>query len=50
MDPVYSVVIPCYNEEDSIGETHRRLTDAMRGMGESYELVYVDDGSRDETP
>ncbi len=50
MDPVYSVVIPCYNEEDSIGETHRRLTDTMRGMGESYELVYVDDGSRDETP
>ncbi|MDD4080203.1 MAG: glycosyltransferase family 2 protein [Eubacteriales bacterium] len=50
MDPVYSVVIPCYNEEESIGETHRRLTNVMRGMGESYELVYVNDGSRDDTP
>ncbi|NLG57003.1 MAG: glycosyltransferase family 2 protein [Clostridiales bacterium] len=50
MDPVYSVVIPCYNEEESIVETHRRLSQVMEGMGESYELIYVNDGSRDETP
>ena len=50
MNPVYSVVIPCYNEEASISETHRRLTEVMRGMGESYELIYVNDGSRDRTP
>lgn len=50
MDIVYSVVIPCYNEEESIRETHRRLTEVMQGMGESYELVYVNDGSRDQTP
>ncbi len=50
MNPVYSVVIPCYNEEESIYETHRRLSAVMQGMGESYELVYVNDGSRDQTP
>ncbi|MGI6695539.1 MAG: glycosyltransferase family 2 protein [Christensenellales bacterium] len=50
MNPVYSVVIPCYNEEESINETHRRLSAVMRGMGEAYELVYVNDGSRDKTP
>ena len=50
MNPVYSVVIPCYNEEASIAETHRRLSLVMAGMGEAYELVYVNDGSRDQTP
>ena len=50
MNPTYSIVIPCYNEEDCIQETHRRLTAVMAGMGESYELVFVNDGSRDKTP
>ncbi|HSK67700.1 MAG TPA: glycosyltransferase family 2 protein [Candidatus Limnocylindria bacterium] len=47
---VYSVVVPCYNEQDCILETHRRLSLVMRGMGEPYEIVYVNDGSRDKTP
>ena len=50
MRPVYSVVVPCYNEEACIGETHRRLSAVLRGMGETYEVLYVDDGSRDRTP
>ena len=49
MHPVYSVVVPCYNEEAVIRETHRRLSDVMRGMGEDYEILYVNDGSRDKT-
>ncbi len=49
MRPVYSVVVPCYNEEEVIRETHRRLTDVMAGMGEEYEILYVNDGSRDKT-
>ncbi len=48
--PVYSVVVPCYNEEACIRETHRRLTSVLSGMGETYEIVYVNDGSRDRTP
>lgn len=50
MNPVYSVVIPCFNEQETIAETHRRMTRVMRDMGESYELIYVNDGSRDDTP
>jgi len=49
MQPVYSVVIPAYNEQEVIAETYRRLTGVMAGMGEPYELVFVNDGSRDQT-
>jgi dolichol-phosphate mannosyltransferase len=49
MNLVYSVVIPCYNEEAVITESYRRLSDVMRGMQEPYELVFVNDGSRDKT-
>jgi glycosyltransferase involved in cell wall biosynthesis len=47
--PMLSVVVPCYNEEDSIDACHGRLTNVLAGMGESYEIVYVDDGSKDRT-
>ena len=50
MGPVYSIVVPCYNEEDCIRETHTRLSAVMRGMGEAYEILYINDGSRDRTP
>ena len=45
----YSVVIPAYNEEEVITETYKRLTAVMQGMNEPYELVFVNDGSRDHT-
>ncbi|MCL2078654.1 MAG: glycosyltransferase family 2 protein [Oscillospiraceae bacterium] len=47
--PVYSVVIPAYNEQEVITETYNRLTNVMSGIGEPYELVFVNDGSRDLT-
>ncbi|NLB38292.1 MAG: glycosyltransferase family 2 protein [Clostridiales bacterium] len=47
---VLSVIIPCYNEEAVLTETHRRLTGVMQKLGEPYELVYVNDGSKDKTP
>ncbi|MCL2380129.1 MAG: glycosyltransferase family 2 protein [Treponema sp.] len=49
MKPVYSVIIPAYNEEEGIAEAYRRLTCVMRDMGEPYELIFVNDGSRDGT-
>ncbi len=49
MQPVFSVIVPCYNEEEVIQETHKRLTRVMKEMGEAYEILYVDDGSRDGT-
>ena len=48
-NPIYSVVIPAYNEEEVIEETYKRLTAVMVGMSEPYELIFVNDGSRDRT-
>lgn len=46
---VCSVVIPMYNEEEVIQETYRRLKTVMDQSGESYELLFVNDGSRDRS-
>jgi polyisoprenyl-phosphate glycosyltransferase len=45
----YSLVVPVYNEEAVIAETHRRLTGVMSGIGEPYEIIYINDGSFDGT-
>ncbi|WP_028548740.1 glycosyltransferase family 2 protein [Paenibacillus sp. UNC451MF] len=45
----YSIVIPVYNEEAVIHETYRRLKTVMNKTGETYELLFVNDGSRDNT-
>ncbi|MCM3184920.1 glycosyltransferase family 2 protein [Priestia megaterium] len=45
----YSIVVPVYNEEEVIHETYRRLTEVMRSTKEAYELLFVNDGSRDRT-
>ncbi|MGQ9470749.1 MAG: glycosyltransferase family 2 protein [Candidatus Aminicenantales bacterium] len=48
--PELSVVIPFYNEAENIEELYRRLTDVLHRVGRTYELIFVDDGSRDQTP
>ena len=50
MHPLYSVIIPCYNEEAVLRETHKRLMQVLSAMEGDYELIYVNDGSRDQTP
>ncbi|MCR4436887.1 MAG: glycosyltransferase family 2 protein [Clostridiales bacterium] len=45
----YSVVVPLYNEELVIHETYKRLKSVMDSTGESYEIIFVNDGSRDKT-
>jgi glycosyltransferase involved in cell wall biosynthesis len=47
--PELSVVIPCYNEEEVLPELHRRLAEVCVELGWPYELVLVNDGSRDRT-
>ncbi len=48
--PRVSVVVPCFNEEEVIAETVRRLGVACRdAVGDDYEIVFIDDGSRDRT-
>ena len=44
-----SVVVPIYNERDNIVPLHEALTYALASMGRSYEIVFVDDGSKDGT-
>jgi glycosyltransferase involved in cell wall biosynthesis len=44
-----SVVIPLYNEEESIETLHEKLKAALEGLGIEYEIIYVDDGSTDRT-
>jgi dolichol-phosphate mannosyltransferase len=44
-----TVVVPCYNEEEVILETQRRLSQVLERTGLSYEIIYVNDGSRDNT-
>ncbi len=46
--PLLSVIVPCFNEEPVLRETHRRLIAVLEQLdGMKFELVYVDDGSRD---
>jgi glycosyltransferase involved in cell wall biosynthesis len=45
----YSVVVPVYNEEAVITETYKRLAGVMASLGENYEIIFVNDGSRDKT-
>lgn len=42
-----SIVVPLYNEEESLTELHERLTAVLSGLKKSYEIIFVDDGSTD---
>jgi polyisoprenyl-phosphate glycosyltransferase len=44
-----SVVIPCYDEEEVLPLLYNRLTEAARSWGVDYEVILVNDGSRDKT-
>jgi len=46
---VISVVVPVYNEEAVIHESYSRLNRVLKGLDEPYELIFVNDGSRDAT-
>lgn len=48
--PVLSVVIPVYNEEAVLPALFARLYPALDALGCSYEIVFVNDGSRDRSP
>lgn len=47
--PTFSIVVPVYNEEGCLEELYRRVTVVMDSTGEPWELVFVDDGSRDRS-
>ena len=44
-----SVVIPVYNEEENVAEGFREVSGILQSTGLDYEIIYVDDGSKDST-
>ncbi|NJN81746.1 MAG: glycosyltransferase family 2 protein [Caldilineaceae bacterium] len=46
---VLSVVIPLFNEEESIPHLHAALSEALEAYGKPYEIIIVDDGSKDRS-
>lgn len=47
--PKLSVIVPFYNEEESIQRLHAAIVDALTPLGIPFEMVFVDDGSKDGT-
>lgn len=46
---VLSVVVPLYNEQETIVFLHERLVDVLKTIGRSFEIIFVDDGSSDDS-
>jgi glycosyltransferase involved in cell wall biosynthesis len=46
-EPYVSVVVPVFNEVDSLRELHQQLTQGAKATGRTYEILFIDDGSRD---
>src|SRR5579875_2193934 len=47
--PKYSIVVPFHDEEQNVTRLYDRVKDVMEEASDSFELVFVDDGSRDRT-
>lgn len=45
--PIYSIVAPIFNEEETLPHFYARLIQVMEGLGEPFEVILVNDGSRD---
>lgn len=45
----YSIVVPFYNEQDIVEELYKRVVRVMKHVGRSYEMIFINDGSRDGT-
>lgn len=48
-NPVLSIIAPCYNEQDNIPKLYERIIQVMETIGETWELILINDGSRDRT-
>ena len=45
----FSIVIPAFNEEGNIQQLYQRILETMRSMKSTFEIIFVDDGSSDQT-
>ena len=48
-DVTFSFIVPVYNEQDGLENFYARLTAVADGLGEPYEIIFVNDGSEDRT-
>ena len=46
---IISAVIACYNDSQAIPEMHQRLTSTFKKIGVNYEIIFVNDGSTDDS-
>lgn len=44
-----SIIVPCYNERDALPYFYSEITSVLMGLDSDYEIIFVDDGSRDDT-
>ncbi len=47
--PYLSIVVPIYNEEGNVIPLHTKIVEAARALGKPFEVIFVDDGSKDKT-
>ena len=47
--PYLSVVVPLYNEEGNVKELYRKIHEAVQKIGRPFEIIFIDDGSKDST-
>ena len=45
----YSIIIPIFNEEEAINELSNRLIQTMKSLSDYYEIIFVNDGSKDNS-
>lgn len=50
MKPIFSIIAPIYNEEESLNELYKRICEVMERTHEPWELILVNDGSQDKSP
>jgi len=48
-NPFISVVVPLYDEEGNVKELHRRILESCQAIGKPFEIIFIDDGSKDST-
>ena len=46
---ILSIIVPCYNEEEVLPIFYKETTEVLKNMDVDYEIIYVDDGSKDKT-
>lgn len=47
--PYLSIVVPLYNEEGNVAELYRKIHEAVQKIGRPFEIIFIDDGSKDRT-